>query len=196
MYIKETVMNRNAYLSIVASILAVSAFAQQQNQASPEPGAGNQTPNATERQSVPVSPHQKDVVRSQKKDGAGAAPDDERANAGEPGNAVEKGKTPPEASQQGAVERQPVPVSPHQKEVMRPAGKDQKHGKSANNKETEQGAAAATTPNAQVRDWSAIDTDKDNLISPDEMRKYLESSWAEKGNKTSGSEPSAKPTTN
>lgn len=31
---------------------------------------------------------------------------------------------------------------------------------------------------APTRDWAAIDSNKDNLISPDEMRAYLEQSWA------------------
>lgn len=30
-----------------------------------------------------------------------------------------------------------------------------------------------------VRDWDAIDTDRDNSISPDEMQKFLETEWAE-----------------
>jgi hypothetical protein len=30
-----------------------------------------------------------------------------------------------------------------------------------------------------VRDWSAIDTDRDNSISPKEMQKFLEKSWAD-----------------
>ena len=42
------------------------------------------------------------------------------------------------------------------------------------------GAATAAVGAArpQTRDWAAIDTDKDNLISPDEMQKYLDGSWA------------------
>ncbi len=32
-----------------------------------------------------------------------------------------------------------------------------------------------------VRDWSAIDTDKDHLISPEEMQKYLHGVWSSKG---------------
>ena len=33
---------------------------------------------------------------------------------------------------------------------------------------------------ADVRDWSAIDTNKDHLISPEEMEKYLSGVWAAK----------------
>jgi actin-related protein len=32
-----------------------------------------------------------------------------------------------------------------------------------------------------VRNWSAIDTDKDHSISPDEMQKYLTEIWNAKG---------------
>jgi hypothetical protein len=35
---------------------------------------------------------------------------------------------------------------------------------------------AASKP--EVRDWAKIDTNKDNLISPDEMERYLQESWA------------------
>jgi hypothetical protein len=30
----------------------------------------------------------------------------------------------------------------------------------------------------ETRDWAAIDTNGDHLISPDEMQKYLDASWA------------------
>lgn len=43
------------------------------------------------------------------------------------------------------------------------------------------GAGTATLGAAnkpETRDWAAIDTNRDNLISPDEMEKYLEASWA------------------
>lgn len=32
-----------------------------------------------------------------------------------------------------------------------------------------------------VRDWSAIDTDKDHSISPEEMQKFLTGVWSAKG---------------
>lgn len=38
-------------------------------------------------------------------------------------------------------------------------------------------AAAPGAGSGAVRDWAAIDTNKDNLISPDEMQKYLEAEW-------------------
>ncbi len=45
-------------------------------------------------------------------------------------------------------------------------------------------ASAKATPNAtaggDVRDWSAIDADRDNSISPDEMQKFLDKTWATK----------------
>jgi hypothetical protein len=34
---------------------------------------------------------------------------------------------------------------------------------------------AANKP--EVRDWSKIDTNKDSLISPEEMQQYLEAAW-------------------
>lgn len=43
------------------------------------------------------------------------------------------------------------------------------------------GTGAATLGAAnkpEVRDWARIDTNRDNLISPDEMQKYLQESWA------------------
>jgi hypothetical protein len=44
---------------------------------------------------------------------------------------------------------------------------------------TGSGAATLGASNKpEVRDWAQIDTNKDNLISPDEMQKYLEASWA------------------
>lgn len=43
-----------------------------------------------------------------------------------------------------------------------------------------QGARAAPA----VRDWSAIDTQRDNLITPEEMEKFLQETWA--ANKKSG----------
>lgn len=30
----------------------------------------------------------------------------------------------------------------------------------------------------ETRDWAKIDTNRDHLISPDEMQKYLDESWA------------------
>ncbi|MGL4190884.1 MAG: hypothetical protein ACRCTM_18650 [Sphaerotilus sulfidivorans] len=43
------------------------------------------------------------------------------------------------------------------------------------------GSGAATLGAAskpETRDWAKIDTNRDHLISPDEMQKYLEESWA------------------
>jgi hypothetical protein len=42
------------------------------------------------------------------------------------------------------------------------------------------GTGAATLGAAnkpETRDWAKIDTNRDHLISPDEMQKYLEESW-------------------
>ena len=36
---------------------------------------------------------------------------------------------------------------------------------------------AASRP--EVRDWAQIDSNKDHLISPDEMERYLQESWAQ-----------------
>lgn len=35
----------------------------------------------------------------------------------------------------------------------------------------------------EVRDWSAIDLNKDHSISPEEMEKFLKEQWAKKNNK-------------
>jgi hypothetical protein len=32
----------------------------------------------------------------------------------------------------------------------------------------------------EVRDWDAVDSNKDHYISPDEMRKHLEEQWAKR----------------
>lgn len=50
------------------------------------------------------------------------------------------------------------------------AGKKTTEGKSAEAQSTE------------VRDWSKIDTNKDGLVSPEEMEKFLASKW--QGKKT------------
>jgi hypothetical protein len=39
-------------------------------------------------------------------------------------------------------------------------------------------AALGDANKPETRDWAAIDTNRDNLISPEEMEKYLEASWA------------------
>ena len=36
---------------------------------------------------------------------------------------------------------------------------------------------AVNVKSSDVRDWSKIDTNKDNLISPEEMEKFLASTW-------------------
>jgi hypothetical protein len=41
------------------------------------------------------------------------------------------------------------------------------------------GQASSGTGAKGVRDWAAIDTDRDNSISPDEMQKFLEKDWAD-----------------
>jgi hypothetical protein len=38
-------------------------------------------------------------------------------------------------------------------------------------------ALAQSDPATAVRDWSKIDTNRDNLISPEEMKAYLEAEW-------------------
>jgi hypothetical protein len=48
---------------------------------------------------------------------------------------------------------------------------------------TTAGAAAASTSAKQTRDWSAIDTNKDNYISPSEMQTYLDKVWQQEGKK-------------
>ena len=42
---------------------------------------------------------------------------------------------------------------------------------------------AASNNATQTRDWSAIDTNKDNYIEPSEMHAYLEKVWKQQGKK-------------
>lgn len=35
----------------------------------------------------------------------------------------------------------------------------------------------------EIRDWRAIDADKDNAISPTEMERFLQSSWSKTSSK-------------
>ena len=39
-------------------------------------------------------------------------------------------------------------------------------------------AALGAANQGQTRDWAKIDSNRDNLISPEEMEKYLQESWA------------------
>jgi hypothetical protein len=39
---------------------------------------------------------------------------------------------------------------------------------------------AVQAQSTEVRDWSKIDTNKDNLVSPEEMEKFLASTWQSK----------------
>ena len=47
----------------------------------------------------------------------------------------------------------------------------------------EEKEAMAKGPVGEVRDWAAIDTDKDHSISSDEMEKYLQETWAKQAKK-------------
>ena len=38
-------------------------------------------------------------------------------------------------------------------------------------------AGTKTVDGIEVRDWAAIDTDRDHLISPQEMEKHLKDQW-------------------
>ena len=46
------------------------------------------------------------------------------------------------------------------------------------NKQTRASDSTATTTPTAVRDWSKVDTNRDNLVSPEEMEKFLSSVWA------------------
>ena len=43
--------------------------------------------------------------------------------------------------------------------------------------------SAQQSPAQQTRDWSAIDTNHDHYISPEEMQKYLDGVWAQHAKK-------------
>jgi hypothetical protein len=49
------------------------------------------------------------------------------------------------------------------------------------------GAVAATkiVNGVEVRDWSAVDVNKDHYISPEEMRQYLQVQWEKRQGKQS-----------
>jgi hypothetical protein len=49
--------------------------------------------------------------------------------------------------------------------------------------EPTQGSTSAQTGAAGVRDWNAIDTNRDHLIQPEEMEASLQQAWAQKGSK-------------
>jgi hypothetical protein len=49
------------------------------------------------------------------------------------------------------------------------------------------GAVAATkiVNGVEVRDWSAVDLNKDHYISPEEMRQFLQAQWEKRQGKQS-----------
>ena len=49
-------------------------------------------------------------------------------------------------------------------------------------------AGTKTSDGIEVRDWAAIDKDRDHLISPQEMEKYLKDQW-EKNKQASNTWP-------
>lgn len=44
-------------------------------------------------------------------------------------------------------------------------------------------AGVKTVSGVEVRDWQAIDVNKDGSISPEEMEKFLQDTWAKNKNK-------------
>ena len=44
-------------------------------------------------------------------------------------------------------------------------------------------AGVKTVNGVEVRDWQAVDADKDGSISPEEMEKFLQDTWAKNKNK-------------
>jgi hypothetical protein len=73
-----------------------------------------------------------------------------------------------------------------EKKKPEPAAAAQSHSKhSASDRQaakqlaaTGASTAALGADRAAIRDWAAIDTNKDGLISPDEMEKHLQEQWA------------------
>jgi hypothetical protein len=57
---------------------------------------------------------------------------------------------------------------------------------------TDDGRAGSTLSNAEVRDWSKIDTDHDGYVEPEEMEKYLQTVWAQHGKNTTAEQKPAK----
>ena len=56
---------------------------------------------------------------------------------------------------------------------------DQSPNHPATKGDQDSGQAAIRPGAAGVRDWATIDENRDNSISPDEMQKFLEKSWAD-----------------
>lgn len=44
-------------------------------------------------------------------------------------------------------------------------------------------AGTKTVNGVDVRDWQAIDSNKDHSISPEEIEKFLQEEWSKKGKK-------------
>lgn len=76
-------------------------------------------------------------------------------------------------------------VTAEEKNVDKPAAKSHSKNSASDRQVAKQlqatGSGTAVLGSAnkpEVRDWAQIDTNKDNLISPDEMERYLQASWA------------------
>ena len=59
-------------------------------------------------------------------------------------------------------------------------------------KQTTDHQAGSMLSDVEVRDWSKIDTDHDGYVEPQEMEKFLQAVWAQRGKNTATEEKPAK----
>jgi hypothetical protein len=106
------------------------------------------------------------------------------ASAGWCASALAQDKAAPAASAANADKTQVVPgkkdLNPYPATVEKMDDNAQRihdRDSAAGRQGTSAAGQQARAPSAAVRDWAAIDKNKDNLISPEEMEAALKESW-------------------
>lgn len=106
------------------------------------------------------------------------------ASAGWCASALAQDKAAPAASAANADKPQVVPgkkdLNPYPATVEKMDDNAQRihdRDSAAGRQGTNAAGRQARAPSAAVRDWAAIDKNKDNLISPEEMEAALKESW-------------------
>ncbi len=86
-----------------------------------------------------------------------------------------------------AEEKKPAPAAATKTDAAKSHQKQSASDRLAAKQLTASGTARAALGAAgnkpETRDWAAIDGNRDNLVSPEEMEKYLAASWAAKDKK-------------
>ena len=86
-----------------------------------------------------------------------------------------------------AEEKKPAPAAAKKAEAtkahQKQSASDRQVAKQLTASGTGLAALGAAGNKPETRDWAAIDVNRDNLISPEEMEKYLAASWAAKDKK-------------